>query len=188
MKKLIRNSGFTIIELLLSLLITGIISTAGLQLYIRLHNQTFAQENISDMQQNCRATLYEIENNLRMAGFKVGNHDAYDINGDTLYIFSQINNPIDTIIYYLQTSTESGNLELPSNIQAKYLMKKTNSDNPIIYSSFIRDITYSVINSNTIGIDLEIRTEFPDKDYNENEGYRIYAASESVTLRNLAFQ
>jgi len=75
MKRLRNNRGYTIIEMLVAVLITGILASAGFEFYISMHNQTLAQEEISDMQQASRASLQEITNAAGFPRQSPGNYE-----------------------------------------------------------------------------------------------------------------
>ncbi len=83
-----KEKGFTIIELLIALLITGILVTAGYGVYINQHEGWIIQEQVSSMQQNARAAMHELETKIRMAGYKLP--------GGIEPIYAQNTNP-DTI-------------------------------------------------------------------------------------------
>jgi len=81
-----RQAGFTILEVLVAGLITGILAMSSFQFYVSMHNQTLTQEEVSDMQTNCRASLHEIGQTLRMGGYKLSDtHNPFEITGDSLY-------------------------------------------------------------------------------------------------------
>ncbi len=63
------ESGFTIVELLIALLITGVVVSAGYSLYLNQHEGWIIQEQITNMQQNARAAMHELETRIRMAGY-----------------------------------------------------------------------------------------------------------------------
>lgn len=94
--------GFTLVELLIALLITGIVVTAGYGLYLNQHEGWLIQEEITNMQQNIRATLHELETRIRMAGFGLpgGFQPIYaaNTNPDTITILFQNEFRCETII------------------------------------------------------------------------------------------
>jgi len=189
MKKILGNTGYTIIELLLALFITGIMTSAGYKFYIKMHNQTITQEDISEMQQNSRNSLQEIAKTLRKAGYKVGSHPAYSISGDSLLVFFSETQPIDTVIYYLEDYSDEDLSEvalLPEESRPMKLMKKVNSDSPAMYSGLIQSISFSAVSSSLIQVTLVVQTSRPDEDYDSNGGIRTRACIESVNLRNIA--
>jgi biotin operon repressor len=103
MVRLFKLQGITMIELLIAALLTTIIASAGLSFYIRANQQYISQENISDTQQNARASIQEICREIRMAGFNIPDSvNAYQImsvadNPDTL----TINRDTLSIRYYI---------------------------------------------------------------------------------------
>ncbi len=188
--KCLRNSrGFTVIELLIALLITGIIAAAGFQFYIQMHNSALTQEEISDMQQSSRASLDEISKSLRMAGFKIGSHPAYLINGESLYVFASITQPVDTILYYLESYPDTALVLEKSldkiGLKPRKLMIKLNSQSPEIFADNIHSINYRAIDSTTVEVTLTVQPMKADMAWSENHGYRFFTANERVKLRNL---
>jgi len=189
MKKLGNNKGFTITELLIAVFITGVLAAAGFEFYISMHNQTLAQEEISDMQQASRASLQDIVKTLRMAGYRVGTHPAYAINGDSLMIFYNGTQPIDTVLYFLE---DYGDDEIamipgfPTSSPPRKLMKQFNGNTAEVFADYISRINFSTTGSATVQVTIEVQTEKPDEDYTINNGYRRYAAMETVNLRNLS--
>lgn len=188
MKRLRTNHGYTIIELLIALFMTGLISLAGFQFYITMHNSTIVQEEVSEMQNNSRASLDDIIRNLRMAGYRVGGHTAYFINGDSLCIYYLDSTSIDTVLYYL-ASYSTGELaalpDYPDGLVPRKLMKKENGTAAAVFSDYIHDITYTALSSSSVEVTLEVQASRPDDDFAENEGYRIFSVTETVNLRNL---
>lgn len=67
-------NGFTLVELMITVAISGIIITAIYSAYISQQRTYLAQEQVAEMQQNIRAAIDMMEREIRMAG--------YDVNGD----------------------------------------------------------------------------------------------------------
>ena len=87
MKKFKNNKGYTLLEILIGLFLTGLIAAAGFEFYATMHNQRLVQEDISDMQLNARNSLQEIVKTLRMGGYKISTHPPYRASGDSLFVF-----------------------------------------------------------------------------------------------------
>ncbi len=188
MKKLNNKLGYTLIELLVALMITSVLSTASYSFYIRMHNSTITQQEISDMQQNSRNCLHELTQTLRKAGFKTGAHPAYTICSDSLYVFFSETQPIDTVLYYLTdySDYEIATLsQLPEGHRPKKLMRKVNSGAAAVYSDMVTSVTYSVPSSSSIEITLVTQVARPDEDFSANRGVRTSVATERVTMRNV---
>ncbi|MCD6188227.1 MAG: PilW family protein [Desulfuromusa sp.] len=70
------HAGFTLVELLIALAISGVLMTAVYATFQSQQNNYLAQEQVAEMQQNIRAGLDIMVSELRMAGYDV------DKNGD----------------------------------------------------------------------------------------------------------
>jgi Tfp pilus assembly protein PilW len=71
MKYLKNNQGISLIELLIGAIISCVIVTSALSLYVTQHKHMVVQSQVSDMQLNARAAIQELANKIRMAGFGV---------------------------------------------------------------------------------------------------------------------
>ena len=187
MKTIKCTSGFTILELLIAMLITGIVAASGFQFYVTMHNQTLAQEDVSDMQQTLRASLMEISKTVRMAGYKIGSHIPYLINGDSLYVFFNGTQPVDSVLYYLADYGEGelGVAYEQEGMTPRKLMKKINSSHPVVFSEYINDITFVPVNSSTLEVILIVQTSRADEDFAQNGGFRTCTNTETITMRNI---
>ncbi|WP_456387872.1 PilW family protein [Desulfolithobacter sp.] len=63
------DEGFTLVELMITLLISGIISVAIYSTYTSQQRVYFAQYSVAEMQQNIRAALSILARDIRMAGY-----------------------------------------------------------------------------------------------------------------------
>jgi Tfp pilus assembly protein PilE len=69
LKRILKNSaGFSLLEALIALVITGIITTAMFKAYITQHQNYLAQDDITTIQQGARASIDELTRHIRMAG------------------------------------------------------------------------------------------------------------------------
>ncbi len=88
--KLKSKAGMSILEVLVALFLAGIVTTAIFQIYITQHKNWMIQEDVTDVQQNARAAIDELNRNIRMAGhglpFGLNAIEAYDTNPDTIVI------------------------------------------------------------------------------------------------------
>ena len=188
MKRLKRKNGYTMVELLIAVLLTAIVAAAGFEFYVNMHNSTMTQEEISDMQQRARASLQEISKTLRMAGYKVGTHMPFRVATDSLFVFYQGANPVDTVAYYLDYYTDAelaASPWLPSGASIARLMKQENSGVPGVFADFITDFNVRVIDSANIMVYVEVQTSKSDEDWGVNDGFRTRGWTERVTLRNI---
>ena len=169
-------------ELLIALFITSIIISAGYGFYITMHNQTLAQEEVSEIQNRSRASLQEIGQTLRMAGYKVGSHPAYNISGDSLSIYFSDTQPVDTVLYFLaETVSSAGGL---SDLPSYHLMRQRNSGSPFIYCDHIRSMNFNVISSSEIEVTLVVQATKQDESFMQDDGIRALSMTERVSIRN----
>jgi len=82
--------GFTLIEMAIGILLTGVILSASFSIYLTQHKQLLVQDEISDLQSNVRAATAELATRIRMAGYGLPNSiraiQAYDTNPDSIAI------------------------------------------------------------------------------------------------------
>ena len=64
-----KQLGFTLTELLVAMAMVGIVMAAVYSTYKSQQDTYVAQEQVAEMQQNLRASLYQMARDLRMAGF-----------------------------------------------------------------------------------------------------------------------
>ena len=182
------SRGFTILEVVIAALITGILATASFRFYTSMHNQTEAQYEVSELQHQCRASVHEMKKTLRLAGFKLTAHPAIEINGDSLAIYFSETQPVDTVLYFLQ---EFGDLDyyripdLPDGQQLFRLVRQRNSQPAEIFTDFIVDVGFKPIDSKTMLITITAQTSKKDETFEENNGFRTWTLEEQVSLRNV---
>jgi prepilin-type N-terminal cleavage/methylation domain-containing protein len=68
-RKLTNRRGTSLIEVMISLAIVGVVTTAIFKLYITQQKNYIVQDDVATVQQNARASLNEITRYVRMAGF-----------------------------------------------------------------------------------------------------------------------
>ena len=205
--KLKSEKGTTLLEVLIASFLTALITAAAFNFYTRLDSQTETQFQLSDAYNNCRISLEEIKKTIRRSGFKVPeNHPAYELSDDSLVVYYQDLNPIDTVHFYLEEFSESdyqAMSNLPSGLKVYKLLKRVNSDQAQVYSDYLTYLEYDLIDSSNISINLEVITgrrdfsrdegELECEEIDENlpegmyfyQGYLFFKLSERVQLRNL---
>lgn len=71
-----KQAGFTLVELLISLVIAGIISIGVFDIYLSFFQSTERQDQVLEMQQNARVAIDDLERDLRLAGVDVTRNDG----------------------------------------------------------------------------------------------------------------
>jgi len=187
-KNLLRcRRGFSVLEVLIAALITGIITSAAFNFLVTMQNESEAQQSLSEAQLLCRNSLMDIKKNLRMAGYKVGNHAAYEVSADTLWVYLRQTQPVDTIMYYLEEFDDgdyAGMPDLPESRHVYRLLRKTNSGAPQEFADCILSLFYDLTDSTNVVVRLTSQTPMPDEDYPFFNGYKSYTLSERVKIRN----
>lgn len=62
------ESGASLLEMLIALAITGVVTLAVFKAYITQHRNYIVQEEVTDIQQNARAAIDQLTRHIRMAG------------------------------------------------------------------------------------------------------------------------
>ena len=68
-RKLRRQTGASLLEVLIALAITGVVTLAVFKAYVVQHRHYIVQEDVTDIQQNARAAIDEMTRHVRMAGY-----------------------------------------------------------------------------------------------------------------------
>ncbi len=101
------QGGFTLLELLVALVITGAVVSAAYGIYVAQHQNWIVQEQVTDMQQSARCAMHELENRIRMAGYGLpsGVHPihASNTNPDTVSVFFENESGCEAFLEYNMT-------------------------------------------------------------------------------------
>lgn len=189
LKKRNDQVGFSILEVLIASVITGIIATAAFSFYTRMSEQSEHQFNISEMHQLCRTSLYDIRKTLIQAGFKITGHPPYEVKGDTLAVYYSDTQPVDTILYYLEeyTDSEYGAIpDLPQTHKLFKLYKKVNSAAPALFADYVVSINYNQVDAANMIVSIDVHSLRKDDSYQPNDGFRTYRLSERINIRNVS--
>jgi hypothetical protein len=90
LKKLKDKAGISLLEMLVALFLSGIVTAAIFELYIAQHKNWNIQDDVTNIQQNARAAIDELTRQVRMAGHElplgIPPIEAYDTNPDTIVV------------------------------------------------------------------------------------------------------
>lgn len=103
--RILSNRGITIMELMITMLIGSLVTTAAVQFYISQHHHVIQQRDVSDVQQNLRASMQEITDNVRMAGYGMPTWLDPIVASDT--------NPDSIQLFYMNRPTGRASIEHP---------------------------------------------------------------------------
>ncbi len=185
--------GFSLIELITALGISGIVLAAVTATFISQSRSYDAQEQINGMQQAARAAMDMITREVRMAGYNTnttltfdgvtynttqirvqanldGDADTGDANEDIIYAYDAVNDVI--------TRATGGNTDtLVENIDVFTFQYLNETGGATTTSGDIRQMQ----------ITITARTARSDPNYTANGGYRTYTLTSLITPRNLAY-
>jgi type IV pilus assembly protein PilW len=139
-----RNRGFTLVELMIALVVSGVIVAAIYSTYVAQQRTALAQEQVVEMQQNIRAGLDIMEREIRMAGYNprrtaIGTGittanatqlvfgfvaDTDQMNNNPVAVNATIDevDEVETVEYYLYDAYADADMDLgrrtPTNTQA----------------------------------------------------------------------
>ncbi len=187
------ESGFSLIELITAIGISGIVLAAITATFISQSRSYDAQDQINGMQQAARASMDMITREVRMAGYNTnstltfdgvtynatqirvqanldGDGDTGDADEDIIYAYDAVD---DVITRATGGSTDT----LVENIDVFTFQYLDETGGATTTSADIRQIQ----------ITITARTARSDPNYTANGGYRTYTLSSLITPRNLAY-
>lgn len=192
------ESGLSLVELLVAMT-TGLVVFGGFYSIFTIHNKTFSkQELIVEMQQNVRAAMDMMSREIRMAGYDPcsvnsdSNNDNHffgvTVNSSWLQINADLdgNGSIDAssqenIVY----AFDAAKRKITRNIGAGAQSFAENIDSfTFVYLDGSGNVTAVSASVCQIRITITGRTAKPDPAYTANGGYRTYALTSVVALRN----
>jgi type IV pilus assembly protein PilW len=196
------DKGFTLTELMVSLVISGVLMTAVYAVFNAQEKSYAVQDQLAAATQNLRGAMNLMVREIRMAGYDpqgragAGIKDArsdrieftLDISGDGLTDGSN-----EHIKYYLYTTDGIQKLGRLSSEAATIQQPVAENIDGLSFKYLDRDgIEIANPNDNkssicSIQITLRAKTAKPDPAYKENGGFRTKTLTEQVVCRNLAF-
>ena len=185
--------GFSLIELITALGISGIVLAAVTATFISQSRSYDAQEQINGMQQAARAAMDIITREVRMAGYNTNGGLTFDgIIYDTTEIRVQANldgdadtgDPDEDIIYAYDTVDDVITRETGGNTETLV------EDIDVFTFQYLDEsgtATTTSANIRQIQITITARTAKSDPNYTSNGGYRTFTLTSLITPRNLAY-
>ncbi len=185
--------GFSLIELLSSIAISGIILAAITATFISQSRSYDAQAQINGMQQGARAAMGMITREARMAGYNTNVAAVFDgitYNVNEIRIQANLNG---------DTNTDDANEDITYEYDTvNKLIERTTGGNTEILVENIDEFTFSYLNETggaattsddirQIQITITAKTRKPDPGYAINGGYRTFTLTSLITPRNLAY-
>jgi type IV pilus assembly protein PilW len=197
-----RASGFTLMELLVSMSIGMVVLAALAKTFTVQSRQNTAEEQVAQMQGNARAALDLMVREIQMAKYNPAGtafSSAYgvtysaselevkaDMNGDGT--ISTSSGSVEDIIYARDAVNNYITRKLGSTGTAEIV-----ADNITAFTFAYYDANGSAVTSSgnsgnirKVTINITARTAKPDPSYTSNSGYRTYQISADITPPNMA--
>jgi len=194
MRRLLNTEhGFSLIELITALGISGIVLAAVTATFISQSRSYDAQEQINGMQQAARAAMDIITREVRMGGYNTNATLTFDgITYDTTQIRVQANlngdpdtgDPDEDIIYAYDAANDV--IERTTGGTTETLVE----DIDVFTFQYLDEsgtATTTSANIRQIQITITSRTAKSDPNYTSNGGYRTFTLTSLITPRNLAY-
>lgn len=196
-----RASGFTLMELLVSMSIGMVVLAALAKTFTVQSRQNTAEEQVAQMQGNARAALDLMVREIQMAKYNPAGTAFSSAYGVT-YSASQLEIKAD-MDGNGTVSTSSGSVEdiiYARDAANNYITRKLGSGTAEIVADNITAFTFAYYDANgsavtssgnsgnirKVTINITARTAKPDPSYTSNSGYRTYQISADITPPNMA--
>lgn len=184
--------GFTLLELLITLLIAGLVLTAMYVTFISQFRAYQVQEQVNEMVQTSRVVVDMMSREIRMAGYNPTGAVFTGVDADT----SQLRFRADF--------DGSGTLDDEETIAYSYdnsakQLVRTTSSGAALMADNIQGFTFDLLNKagsvtataadiREVRIVVTSRTARADPGFPANSGYRTYVLTSRITPKNLGYQ
>lgn len=175
---LLRNQrGVTLVEVLIAAFLTVLVGAATMEFYVTQHKVWLVEAEVSEIQQNARAALDEIASKMKMGGYQVGAHPAFEVGQDSIIVYYRNDSTahIDTVSYFIDASNPS----------RPWLMRQFNAGSAEHYAENVENMTMTLRSSRLIEVSLVARAGRPDSTIIDGDGYRRRTLTTQIRIRNL---
>ncbi len=180
-----KDTGFTLVELMLAMLLTGLIAGASYSVYLSHQRTATNQEQVVVAQDNLRAAMNFLERRIRMAGLDpdcagTGCNGIVTAQANTLAFTTDFHNddsvgsPAETVTFSLYDSLGDGDNDLGMSVDG-------GANQPIAFNIDALDFVYLDRNGNVtantdqiraIQVTVVARADRPDPNYRDTVQYR----------------
>lgn len=204
-----KRDGFTIVELLVAMAITGIVMAGVYGTYYSQQKSYLVQEQMAAAQQNIRAAMYFLEREIRMAGYdptrnagagiltagRTSIRMTMDLNGD-----GNNTGPNEDVTYSLYDSGGDGDMDLgrnvgggnqplAENIDAIDIVYLDGADPPnVLDDDGAGNVVASIGEIRSVQITVVARTDRPDTGYTNTDAYANQQGTVILAAQNDNFR
>lgn len=114
LRRLKSNSGFTMVGMMISAVLMGLVSISAMNFYQQQHSGYLQQADVTDTQQSLRATMNELTRLIRMAGYRANGAEAVQIStGGRIIVLRYFDGKdVTAQAFYLLANVETGRNDL----------------------------------------------------------------------------
>jgi hypothetical protein len=183
MRKLYHDKqGITLVEMLIAAFLSFLVAAASLHFYLSQHKSWLAQNDVSDIQQNVRASLNEIADQLRMAGYGTGTYPSFVVGTNALTVYAVRDSQVDTIGYFVGFGDYEGYSQYSNT---PILFRRINKDRPEIYAEGVEALKVRQLTGTLFEIAITARSSNTDEGAVDLDGYRRRELTTRVRIRNI---
>ncbi|MBU4463389.1 MAG: prepilin-type N-terminal cleavage/methylation domain-containing protein [Proteobacteria bacterium] len=193
-----RESGFTLVELLIAMTI-GLIILAALSSTFLIQRKTYdIQEQIVEMVQTARAAMDMMTREIRMAGYDPtgAGFDGITYDADQLEIKADMYQTNNTGNPDGDTDDSNEHIKYTMDSDYPFEIRRNTGGGRQEFALNIQSFTFDYLDSagstttttadiRQIKITIKARTSKADSDYSANSGYRTHTLTSLITPRNL---
>ena len=187
------SAGFTLIEVVISLAISGIFLSAVYTAFMSQQNSYLAQDQVVEMQQNIRAGVSGMVQELHMAGYDpyssgsagietagsdtvtftvVADDDGLDNNNDGT---TDETGELETVTFDFYDAYDDGDMDIGRQVGDNAATKRAIAENfdalEFVYLDADENVTTDPDKVKSIQISVLARVGQPDRNFNHNETY-----------------
>ncbi len=198
-QKSLKESGFSLVELLVVLAITGIVTAGTVNFMVSQSRSYNIQEDFHEMEQNARVAMNYLTNKLQMAQSSTLNPSAnnitvqYNSNNPFTYTYNQPQQATDfysddeSITGRISVTETVNNINVDRGFIASFITQDLDEDGITDTPMFQADNT---ANPKVVTVTIIARTRRPDPNYRlsngdlRNDGHRQIVLTKRVVLMN----
>lgn len=177
------DSGFTLVELMIAMVVSGLIMVAVYAAYRAQQNVALAQEQVTEMQQNLRAGLNALARDARLAGYDpFGRGAGIDNDGTASFQFTMDNDDggLTSRLFELYSPGDIDADDTTSLRRTATGSAVANNIEAIEFRYLDEDNDETTVNNNirTVRISMLARADNPDRNFTNSRTY-TFASGET---------
>jgi Tfp pilus assembly protein PilW len=183
MYKILRDiRGITVLEMLIASFLSFLVAGASLHFYLSQHKSWMTQNDVADVQQNARASLDEIASHLRMAGYETHTYPSFEVNTNSLTVYTVRDSQIDTIRYFVGYGDY---VSYQEDANQPMLFRRINHNPPEIFAEGVETLNVKQLTGTLFEIAVTARSSKKEEKVIDQDGHRRRVLTTRVRIRNI---